>query len=270
MSDEGDPYIQLIDQAHSALDDAEFERALDLAQQAMEVEPEDAEGYFVAGLALFELGEYSRSVHYLRAAESHDPEDALIQTYHAAVRFILGEEEAAEQAFRSLVEREPGLADARYWLSLVVERRGDYEEANELLAACARIEPERYWKPYRMSRGDLEKALAELVRDLPDPIASALKDLPILIEDLPSRALLESGGELAPDILGLFVGTSLADASVFTPTSEPNAVYLFKRNLERVAGSREELLDEARVTLIHEIGHYLGLDEEDLAERGLD
>jgi predicted Zn-dependent protease with MMP-like domain len=269
MEEDEGRYITLIDQAHSAIDDEDFELAVDLGRQAIELEPDEAEGYFVAGLAFLELAEFRRAVDYLREATSRAPEDPLLETYHAAVRFILGEEEAAEAALRSAIAQEPELADARYWLSLVVERRKHYEEADELLTECARIDPERFARPYRMSRSDLERDLEEVIKELPEPIAVALKDLPIVIEDLPSRAMIE-GELLAPDILGLFIGTSLAESSVFNPATEPNAVYLFKRNLERIAASREDLLEEARVTLIHEIGHYLGLDEEDLAERGLD
>jgi predicted Zn-dependent protease with MMP-like domain len=121
-----------------------------------------------------------------------------------------------------------------------------------------------------MGQGELERDLEAVVRDLPAPIAAAIKGVPLVIEDLPSRELLHGEEHLAPDILGLFVGTARDDVSVFSPAVSPDVVYLFKRNLERVAGSREELLDEARTTLIHEIGHYLGLEEDDLAERGLD
>ena len=121
-----------------------------------------------------------------------------------------------------------------------------------------------------MPREELERDLEQVIRELPERIALALREVPIVIEDLPSRAMLAGAEHLAPDILGLFVGTALGEASVFDVVREPNFVYLFQRNLERVSGTREELLEEARITLVHEIGHYLGLDEDDLAERGLD
>ena len=50
----------------------------------------------------------------------------------------------------------------------------------------------------------------------------------------------------------------------------PSSIGLFQRNLERYARDREELLEEIRVTLLHEVGHFLGLDEEQLRELGLD
>jgi len=266
----GERYDHLIDQAHEALDEEELERAIDLSREAIEIQPDDFEGYFVAGVAFHELGEYRRALDYLRESAVRSPEDPLVRTYEARVRFFLGEEEEAEKMLRSAVKQDAELSDAYYWLSMIVERRGRYAEADQLLAACARLDPERFPLPCRMTRAELERDLKQVVKELPPPIAGAVSELTMVIEDLPSRELLAGDEHLAPDILGLFVGASLREASVWNTPSEPNIIYLFKRNLERVAASRDELIEEARVTLIHEIGHYLGLDEEDLAERGLD
>ena len=64
---------------------------------------------------------------------------------------------------------------------------------------------------------------------------------------------------------------SLQERSLENPWSNlPGAIVLFRRNLSRYARNREELLDELRVTIFHEVGHFLGLDEEDLEKRGLD
>jgi predicted Zn-dependent protease with MMP-like domain len=53
-------------------------------------------------------------------------------------------------------------------------------------------------------------------------------------------------------------------------TQLPPSIVLFQTNLERFARSRAELEEEIRVTLVHEVGHFLGLDEDELYERGLD
>ena len=74
---------------------------------------------------------------------------------------------------------------------------------------------------------------------------------------------------LDPQLLGLFIGRSLLEQSVQDSGSLPNTLYLFQNNLERAATSRSELEHEIRVTVLHEIGHHLGWNEEDLAERGL-
>ncbi len=50
----------------------------------------------------------------------------------------------------------------------------------------------------------------------------------------------------------------------------PSAILLYQRNLERFVRTREELVEEIRITLVHEVGHFLGLDEDELYERGLE
>ena len=49
----------------------------------------------------------------------------------------------------------------------------------------------------------------------------------------------------------------------------PNTIYLFQRNIERVARDREDLVEQIRITLYHELGHYLGFEEEDMDGLGL-
>jgi predicted Zn-dependent protease with MMP-like domain/Flp pilus assembly protein TadD len=263
-------YETLIDRAHDALDEEDFERGIALAREAMELSPDDFEGYFVAGVAFHEIGDYQRAADHLREAAARSPEDPLVRTYEAKTLFFLGEMDRAEAMLRSAIHADRELPDPCYWLSMIVERRGKYGEADELLATCARLDPECFHIPHRMGRAELEQALEQEIKLLPSPIAAALREVPLVVEDLPADELIAGPERLAPDVLGLFIGASLREASVFDSPSEPNVVYLFQRNLERIAGSREELLHEARVTLIHEIGHYLGLDEDDLTDRGLD
>jgi predicted Zn-dependent protease with MMP-like domain len=50
----------------------------------------------------------------------------------------------------------------------------------------------------------------------------------------------------------------------------PSSIVLYQRNLERFARDRKELIEQIGITLIHEVGHFLGLDEEQLWERGLE
>ena len=73
----------------------------------------------------------------------------------------------------------------------------------------------------------------------------------------------------APDLLGLFVGHDVFSQSVTQPPGTPGAIYLFRRNLLRACADREELEREVRITVQHEVGHLLGLDEDDLDQWGL-
>jgi predicted Zn-dependent protease with MMP-like domain len=117
----------------------------------------------------------------------------------------------------------------------------------------------------------LQLAQAEVVatlRDLPAALRGPASAIPVVYERRPSAALIEDG--LAPDVLGLFVGEPHAHGEEGTG-GLPAQIILYLENLwEFAAGDEEIFLDEVHTTLMHELGHYLGLDEGDLEERGLD
>jgi len=102
---------------------------------------------------------------------------------------------------------------------------------------------------------------------LPAGVRDAAGTLPVTFEPWPSEAMLQDEG-IEPDILGLFVGPELAD----DPASMmPAQILLFLENLwDYAEGDRGAFKDEVRITYLHELGHYLGWDEEELARRGLD
>jgi predicted Zn-dependent protease with MMP-like domain len=91
------------------------------------------------------------------------------------------------------------------------------------------------------------------------------------VEDLPSEDdLLANDPPHPPSILGIFRGAPLGDKESMDPWSHfPSSIVLYQKNLARQARDREELVEEIRVTLLQEVGHFLGFDEDELAERGL-
>jgi predicted Zn-dependent protease with MMP-like domain len=112
-------------------------------------------------------------------------------------------------------------------------------------------------------------ALAELeatLAALPPPLREQAQKLPVTFERRPNRALQADG--IAADTLGLFVGPEFAEQNA---VPMPPQIILFLENLWEQAEADEEFFgDEVHTTLLHELGHYLGLDEDDLTERGLE
>ena len=90
----------------------------------------------------------------------------------------------------------------------------------------------------------------------------------MLVESKPTRKIAEHASGINPEVLGLFVGTSVGD-KVFAGSGYGDVVLLFQKNLERTGRSRQEVSKEMKVTLLHEYGHYLGFDEEELEHLGL-
>lgn len=113
-----------------------------------------------------------------------------------------------------------------------------------------------------------EQEVLTVARSLPSPVRAKALTLPVTYEAYPSRELVEDGLEV--DILGLFVGTPFPD-QLAVGNDVPAQIILFLDNLWEFAGRDAAIFrEEVRKTYLHELGHYLGLDEDDLADRDLD
>lgn len=102
-------------------------------------------------------------------------------------------------------------------------------------------------------------------RALPARLRAQAGTVPVTFEPVPGPALLADGW--APDLLGLFVGLDYAHEGQ-APCAQQ--IFLFLENLWEEAGWDEAAYrQEVRKTYLHELGHYLGLNEEELDQRGL-
>ena len=119
------------------------------------------------------------------------------------------------------------------------------------------------WKRLR------ELALAEVeatLASLPKPLRERAEKLPVTFERQPNAGLQADGIE--PDTLGLFTGPEFADEGV---VPMPPQIILFLENIWKFAEEDDEFFqDEVHTTFLHEMGHYFGLDENELTERGLE
>ncbi|HUB87710.1 MAG TPA: metallopeptidase family protein [Verrucomicrobiae bacterium] len=101
---------------------------------------------------------------------------------------------------------------------------------------------------------------------LPKPLRAQARKLPVTFECRPNAELQADGIEM--DTLGLFTGAEFADEG---NVPMPPQIILFLGNLWDFTENNEGIFrDEIRMTFLHELGHYFGLDENDLTERGLD
>ncbi len=103
---------------------------------------------------------------------------------------------------------------------------------------------------------------------LPPAVRTAAEQVPVCYEPYPNAAIVAEGWE--PDILGLFVGHEHGAELRSDETPLPPQILLFLENLWDYAEGDEAIYrDEVRLTYLHELGHYLGWDEDEVAERGL-
>lgn len=103
---------------------------------------------------------------------------------------------------------------------------------------------------------------------LPAPLREKAAALPVTFEHVPNAAFVKEGIE--PETLGIFTGPAFADEE-HSASPLPPQIILFLDNIWDFAEANEEIFrDEVHTTYLHELGHYLGLDEDDLFDRGLD
>ena len=116
----------------------------------------------------------------------------------------------------------------------------------------------------RIAKVEVEK----LRRQLPPAMATRAAEVPVVMLPRPTKAMVRDGVE--PDLLGLFVGPNLVEG-VEGGDPLPPEILLFLENLRDYAAGDEEIFrEEVRVTYYHELGHYLGLEEGELEDRGLE
>jgi predicted Zn-dependent protease with MMP-like domain len=118
-----------------------------------------------------------------------------------------------------------------------------------------------------------EKRFDEIVKRavarIPEEIRKHLDNLVISVLPRPSREMRKEMG-LRPndEMLGLFQGVALIERSVTSPPLYPDTIFLFQGPLEDMCETVEELEEQIEITVVHEVAHYIGMDEERLAELG--
>lgn len=114
-----------------------------------------------------------------------------------------------------------------------------------------------------------EQVVSAARRRLPKEVRSVAEAVPVCYEPFPNAAIEAEGWE--PDILGLFVGHMHGGELETGGQNLPPQILLFLENLwDYAEGDESVYRDEVRLTYLHELGHYLGWDEEEIARRGLD
>uniref|UniRef100_A0A832MKI0 Metallopeptidase family protein n=1 Tax=Eiseniibacteriota bacterium TaxID=2212470 RepID=A0A832MKI0_UNCEI len=258
-----------VDEVWEHIEDGDLEGARAAVDALVARRPGHPDVRIVEAAVALEEGEAAEALDRLRGAErSADP--ALFFYLRALAHFDLVRFEAARADAERALAVQPDYAEAHDLLSRVLEHLGRHAEAAEHAEEAARIDPEAFPAPLEMDPERFDRLVERSIEELPEKVRAHLHEVPVLVEDLPSPAMLTAEDPpLAPDLLGLFVGRHLMERSVSDLPSAPGAIYLFRRNLLRVCPTEEDLVREVRITVQHEVGHLLGLDEDDLERWGL-
>ncbi|KQR54329.1 hypothetical protein ASF88_05900 [Leifsonia sp. Leaf336] len=112
----------------------------------------------------------------------------------------------------------------------------------------------------RMADDEFDRLVDEVFDGLPEDMVRPLENVAILIADQPAGA--------RPRLYGLYTGHPLTRRGVYGFGELPDRITLFRNNLEASCETVEQLRARVRITLVHEIGHYFGLDDARLQELG--
>jgi predicted Zn-dependent protease with MMP-like domain len=258
-------------------DDNGLTKALPHAKRAVDLAEEEDE-YLAAlnikatiELALGKPSEARKTLKGLPAADASlgDPDRAVDL---AEVLIEAGDPAEAKERLEVVVAAEPDHANAWYVLGVAAELTGDearqrsaWVKTRELDAAAAEQHQHEHG---HLTEEVLIEIAEETLADLPDEIRSLLANVPVIVAEFPAVADVATGVD--PRVLGLFNGTPHAEAGSTGGTPALTEIVLFRANIERVAHDEDELRDEVATTLLHEAGHFFGLDEAALKRLGLD
>jgi predicted Zn-dependent protease with MMP-like domain len=117
----------------------------------------------------------------------------------------------------------------------------------------------------RLTRVEFESAVGEALESLPNRFARLVKNVVVAVEEEPGDDDLETGDDDDGDseLLGIYRGVALTERTHDTPLL-PDEIVLFRGPINRIARTRREAVMEIRDTVIHELGHYFGLDDDEM------
>lgn len=112
-----------------------------------------------------------------------------------------------------------------------------------------KIRPERF-----------RRLVAEALDDLPDEFAEWMNNVEVVVERRPPADLQDPCPE---DLLGLYEGVPLTEREIMAPNF-PDIIFLFQENIEKICSNEQDVKRQIRETVLHEVGHHFGLEEDEL------
>ena len=121
----------------------------------------------------------------------------------------------------------------------------------------------------KLSEKDFDRAVCRALDRIPKEIRAQMENVVITVRKRPTREMLEELDATPDDPpLALYQGAPLTERSVFAPPLYPDTIIIFREPLEDICETRAELEREIEISVVHEVAHFLGLDEERLTELG--
>ena len=220
--------------------------------------------YLLQAMALDDLGRPGDALGAANKSLEYDAKDREARREKGVALFELCHFDQSKSELAKLAAEEPD-AWAEHYLGLIAERAQDDAAAAAHFARAQKLDPEAFKATAAAPSSMFQKIVQEEVEKLPPDIKQGLARSNFAVEDLPEVSdLVATDPPLSPGILGLF----RPPPETASPDAKPT-ILLYRRNLSRAAHNDDELHREVRDTLMHEVGHLNGEDDEQLRDRGL-
>lgn len=218
-----------------------------------------------------EEGDLERAKALLDAATAASPKDPDLWYAFAELDAENDDAPAALEHLLKAVAIDPKFSDAHHALGRVYEELGDRPKMIahdlEVLALDEAVDEEAGLgspEELELLAGEAEWVLSQL----PEPFKGRIANVPVVLEARPPKSLVQEGFD--PRALGLFEGETDHETHAAVGSGYPSRIVLFYANLLAQCLDEDELKEEVKITLLHELGHYFGLSEEQVAELGLE
>jgi Flp pilus assembly protein TadD/predicted Zn-dependent protease with MMP-like domain len=220
--------------------------------------------HLLEAMALDDLGRPGEALAAANKAIELDGRDREARREKGVALFELCRFDEARVELGKLSAEEPD-AWAEHYLGLLAERAQDDVAAAAHFARAQKLDPEAFKPTSTPSVSAFARVVQEEIAKLPADVQAGLRRSNFAVVDLPEVGdLTATDPPLSPGILGLFRPPPDGSSDRDRP-----AIFLYRKNLSRAAHNDDELRREVRDTLIHEVGHLNGEDDDQLRDRGL-
>ena len=112
-----------------------------------------------------------------------------------------------------------------------------------------------------MKREHFVKVVEDALDSLPQEFRRRIRNVAVLVEDVPPNQPSPQSGQQRRLVLGFFHGVPTTKKNIFNLPTGPDHIVLYQKNIEAVCSSEAEVREQVRLTVVHELGHYFGMDE---------
>lgn len=255
-----------LDSAYEMIAADEIDQAWVLLSRLEQEFPDSAEVVALMGDAAIRTGDIDYAVELYDRAVELEPEWSDAWSARANALLEQGQMEEAWEDVQKALELDTKNPEAAYVRAVLLEMEGRFRQADAAYRTAHRLDAEGCPLPFRVTRKVFDAAVEKAMKRLPEEFGRRMKEagVEIFVSDLPEVSwAVESG--LSPLIMGSFDGYSITERKESDPwTHVPPKIHLYQKNIERQCLDQEELVEEIEITLLHEVGHYFGLEDDDL------